>query len=655
VSVSLPAGLDPEARIPQPVGRANRPPGAEPFLHAPPLLVQRLSPGVLDGGEAALERVRQITVGAIKRKQSARLQLGERLLGAPEAHLAVDQNEVERGVRNLVGDSGVEMLKWLGHLVVRRVDQPVGYPCRQSTRRDRVLDPRVPDRIVLDREKMGDPAREPNRAAPGPPLETTVRGPKPVVENDYGVSDDRRRLGMLPSERLFDQSAPEVRGMEVLSVQQPSSSIRRRRAAADEQSGSQTRPLAAHLGGWLPKPNHTRSGTGSKAGSKAHEGGGCVITLQDCAGIGCLRDSQSRRLLVDRQQDLMGWQVDVQTDDVPELSGAAGTLNGLTPPSIPLRIRGGYHSFPVQRMSMHEEGGGVTWDAAKPSRCLAAPGFSPNHSGGRTLLNPNHRAGQPIDMAPDEDWCRRLTTSYTRFAQNEQVAPDITAVVPVYNTPATHLDECVRSLLRQTVRPREILVIDDGTTLEETDTYLNALRDLPDVRLVRNDRNISLGPTMNRALQLCQTEFLLKLDSDDLARPQLVERFAAFLAENRSVDVLGCQSQNFGISNFVTNHPQHVTRDYVLSRYWFINHTGILLNRTSLLAVNGYRSMRRLAEDYELWVRMMLYGYRRFYNLPDVLVDYRDLPTGLHRNLRGKSNRAMKIVLRTLMRTCPNF
>jgi glycosyltransferase involved in cell wall biosynthesis len=304
---------------------------------------------------------------------------------------------------------------------------------------------------------------------------------------------------------------------------------------------------------------------------------------------------------------------------------------------------------------MHEDGGRVTSDAATPSRWLAATGFLPNHSGGRPLLNSNHRAGQPITMAPDEDWRRRLTTSHTRFAQNDRVAPDITAVVPVYNTPAAHLDECVRSLLRQTVRPREILVIDDGTTLAETNTYLNALRDLPDVRLVRNDRNISLGPTMNRALRLCQTEFLLKLDSDDLARPQLIEKFVAFLVENRNVDVVGCQSQNFGISDFVTNHPQRVTRDYVLSRYWFVNHTGILLNKTSLLAVNGYRSMRRLAEDYELWIRMMLYGYRRFYNLPDVLVEYRDLPTGLHRNLRGKLNRAMKIVLRTLMRSCPNF
>ena len=52
-------------------------------------------------------------------------------------------------------------------------------------------------------------------------------------------------------------------------------------------------------------------------------------------------------------------------------------------------------------------------------------------------------------------------------------------------------------------------------------------------------------------------------------------------------------------------------------------------------------------------MRMMLRGHRRFYNLPDVLVDYRDLPTGLHR--RGKLNRAMKIGLRMLIRTCPNF
>jgi glycosyltransferase involved in cell wall biosynthesis len=271
------------------------------------------------------------------------------------------------------------------------------------------------------------------------------------------------------------------------------------------------------------------------------------------------------------------------------------------------------------------------------------------------LLDSNRPLGQPTAMAPDEDWPHRLTQCCTRFTQNDRVARDITVVVPVYNTPAAYLDDCMRSLLQQTVRPNQILIVDDGTTFPETSMYLNALQGLPGLRLVRNHRNTSLGPTMNRALQLCQTDFLLKLDSDDVARPQLIEKFAAFLAANRNIDVLGCQCQNFGISDFVTNHPQRVTRDYALSCFWFVNHTGVLLNRASLLAVNGYRSMRRLAEDYELWVRMMLRGHRRFYNLPDVLVDYRDLPTGLHRNFRGKLNRAMKIGLRMLIRTCPNF
>jgi Glycosyl transferase family 2 len=164
--------------------------------------------------------------------------------------------------------------------------------------------------------------------------------------------------------------------------------------------------------------------------------------------------------------------------------------------------------------SMHREEAGlramlprnrVGWPRLVQRRCTR---FLPDSSEGRALSNANRSLGQPIAMAPDEDWPRRLLTYHTRFARNDRVASDITVVVPVYNTPAAHLDECVRSLLRQTVRPHEILIIDDGTTLAETNTYLNALQDLPELRLMRNDRNISLGPTMNRALQLCQTKIL---------------------------------------------------------------------------------------------------------------------------------------------------
>jgi glycosyltransferase involved in cell wall biosynthesis len=253
--------------------------------------------------------------------------------------------------------------------------------------------------------------------------------------------------------------------------------------------------------------------------------------------------------------------------------------------------------------------------------------------------------------------CGSVGARAEQGGRDDRSAAEITVVVPVYNTAIEHLEESVGSILRQTMRPREIQVIDDGSTLAGTRDRLDDLRARAGVRLVRNERNLSLGPTMNRALLLCETPFVLKLDSDDLARPRLIERYDAFLSENRDFDVLGCQCQNFGQSNFASQHPFRVTRDYAVhSRgHWIVNHTGVLLNRESVLAVKGYRRMRGLSEDYELWVRMMLRGFRRFYNLPEILVDYRDLPTGAHHNSRRGFNRGMKILLKALMRTCPRF
>ncbi len=274
---------------------------------------------------------------------------------------------------------------------------------------------------------------------------------------------------------------------------------------------------------------------------------------------------------------------------------------------------------------------------------------------GAAVTPPPHGAVGRAPCKPDASGS--VATDYPCFAHNRRVAPEITLVVPVYDTPGPFLDVCLGSVLRQTVRPREILIVDDGTTLAETRVRLDALRDLPGITVARSERNLGLSRTMNRALRLCPTRFLLKLDSDDIARPRLVERLSAFIAQNGEVDVLGCQCQNFGKSNITTMHPERVTKQYVVSspRYWLVNHSGVLLNRDSLLAVKGYLPIRGIAEDYELWVRMMLRGFRRFHNLQEVLVDYRDLPTGLHYQFRRGINRAMLIALKKIMWLCPRF
>lgn len=237
------------------------------------------------------------------------------------------------------------------------------------------------------------------------------------------------------------------------------------------------------------------------------------------------------------------------------------------------------------------------------------------------------------------------------------VATDLTAVVPVYDTDPALLHCTIDSLCRQSVRPTRILVADDGSRRADTCAYLAALGRSPMIELHRNPRNLSLGPTMNAALALCRTPYALKLDADDLAGPDLVARYIGDLDANGPADVLGCQFTTFGCSAYTTAHPARITRDHALRSpgYWFVNHTGVLLNRDSVRASGGYRCLRGLAEDYDLWVRMMRRGFTRFRNLPESLVEYRDVPSGLHRNFRRGHNRLRLMALKASLRLAPAF
>nr|WP_249729684.1 glycosyltransferase [Chelatococcus sp. YT9] len=237
------------------------------------------------------------------------------------------------------------------------------------------------------------------------------------------------------------------------------------------------------------------------------------------------------------------------------------------------------------------------------------------------------------------------------------VAEMVTAIVPVYNTDPAMLHVALDSLLAQTCRPAYILVIDDGSDRSDTRAYLTSIEDSLLIDVLYNPRNLSLGPTMNRALEACPTPFALKLDSDDVADPGLLAAFHDHLDGHPVPDVLGCQFTAFGESDFTTSHPPTVTRAHVVHSpgYWFMNHTGVLLNRNSVRSVGGYRAMRGLPEDYDLWIRMMRAGYNRFVNLEQSLVAYRDSPSALHRNFRRGIGRLRLITAKASARLLPPF
>lgn len=237
------------------------------------------------------------------------------------------------------------------------------------------------------------------------------------------------------------------------------------------------------------------------------------------------------------------------------------------------------------------------------------------------------------------------------------VASDISAIVPVYNTDPRFLHYCIDSICRQTLLPAEVIIVDDCSSRPDTLQYLEQLQTRTFFRLIRNERNLSLGSSMNRGLTDCRTRYALKLDSDDAMAPSLVSTYQDHLVRHGEIDVLGCQFTAFGDHSYTTRHPFRVTKRYVIDSpgYWFVNHTGVLLNRSSVLGVGGYRQLRGHAEDYDLWIRMMLRGYTRFYNLPGSLVEYREHSEGLHRGFKRGRARIRLALSKKFAYLAPSF
>lgn len=199
----------------------------------------------------------------------------------------------------------------------------------------------------------------------------------------------------------------------------------------------------------------------------------------------------------------------------------------------------------------------------------------------------------------------------------------ITLVIPVYNTPEKYLRQCLASVDNQAV-PCPVLIINDGSTDPQT---LQVLQEYRQKYTVIDKENGGLSDAMNRGITECKTPWLLKLDSDDVAKPLLVKKMllAAGSEAELEVDVIGCQIRAFGEAQYTTSHSREVTPQSILENklFWPVNNTGVCMRVSTLKDLGGYALCREgLAEDYELWVNILL-NRGQIRNLPEILVHYR--------------------------------
>lgn len=207
--------------------------------------------------------------------------------------------------------------------------------------------------------------------------------------------------------------------------------------------------------------------------------------------------------------------------------------------------------------------------------------------------------------------------------------PLISVLLPVYNA-APYIREAIESILSQTYRHFELIVINDGST-DDSGQVIASIID-PRIRVIEQ-ANGGLPVALNRAIGVAQGAYLARQDADDISLPLRFERQVEYLETHPQCGMVGTWAEIKSDNPKVAKAHTHPTGSVVLKfELLFDNpfvHSSMLIRRQAIERVGLYSAEKHIrpAEDYELWCRVA----REFEvaNLPEYLQIYRDTPNSM--------------------------
>lgn len=213
--------------------------------------------------------------------------------------------------------------------------------------------------------------------------------------------------------------------------------------------------------------------------------------------------------------------------------------------------------------------------------------------------------------------------------------PRISVIMGIYNCAPT-LAEALDSLLAQTYQGFKVIMCDDGSSDSTMDVAQSYVERFPDkFTLIRNENNLKLAATLNRCLELVDTEYTARMDGDDLSLPSRFEKEIKFLDAHPEYALVSCAMIYFDENgDFKVGNPieKPVNEDFRKNTPFC--HAPVMIRTDVLKAVEGYTvkktTVRR--EDYYLWYKIYRAGYKGF-NLIEPLYKMRD-----DRNAKARRN-----------------
>lgn len=200
--------------------------------------------------------------------------------------------------------------------------------------------------------------------------------------------------------------------------------------------------------------------------------------------------------------------------------------------------------------------------------------------------------------------------------------PKITVAVPVYND-GLYLREAIDSILMQTFTDFELLIIDDGST-DNCPEIIRSYTD-PRIRVLTHSVNLGRPASRNDALEHARGEYLLWMDADDIALPELLAVQVDFLDNHPEIDISGVNLEYFNERDEISNLPTQP--NYIKAHTLFapcISNPACCfrLNRLKELKIRYDNQLLR-AEDFGFWFTSQFIYNLKITSISKTLVRYR--------------------------------
>jgi len=202
---------------------------------------------------------------------------------------------------------------------------------------------------------------------------------------------------------------------------------------------------------------------------------------------------------------------------------------------------------------------------------------------------------------------------------NLKADPQISVVMPVHNA-LPFLDESIRSILEQTLKDFEFVILDDASTDGSMQLLREWSRRDARIQLHESRHRLGLSGSSNAVVSKSRAAIVARMDADDVAHPDRLRRQLKIIESRPDIAVIGTLCNGIDASGRVVR-PRDRWRLVRRSSYVPFPHGSAMFRRETFDAVGGYDERAVRAEDQDLFSRMAAAG--RVVTLPDILYSYR--------------------------------